>query len=95
MDLDSNCVYQYVSHGILDTHALAPLVEAITKIILKDDWVVVLNLVYQEANICANKIAKHGHALHLIVVYDVFPQFIPQDIIVDSMGACRPRIAHV
>ena len=77
LELDPSYVYHFISHGVVDTHAAAPLVAAIRNMILEGDWNEEVSLVYREANVCANKLAKHGHFLLVgMVVFDVLPQVI-------------------
>ena len=63
LELDSSCVYHFISCGVVGTHAIALLVGVVRHMISKGDWNVEVSLVYQEANVHANKLAKHGHSL--------------------------------
>ena len=77
LELDSSCVYHFISHGVVNTHAVAPLVGAIRILILEGDWNVEVSLVYCEANFCADKLVKHGHSLPVdVVVFEDLSQFI-------------------
>ena len=68
LELDSICVYHFISHGVVDTHATALLVDVVRIMISEGDWNVEVSLVFLEANFCANKLAKHDHPLCISVV---------------------------
>ena len=83
-------MYHFITLGVLDTHGRASLVDAIQKLISLIAWNVKVSLVFREANVCADKLAKHGHDLHMGTVYDSLPPFVSQEAHADSLGRRRP-----
>ena len=53
LELDSSCVFHL-------GHVYAPLLDALRKLITIEDWCVEVSLVYREANVCVDKLAKMG-----------------------------------
>ena len=61
-----------------------------------EDWCVEVSLVYREANVCADRLAKHGHSLELgVSIFDKIPSFICQEVFVGSSVVVRPRMIHL
>ena len=70
-------MYRFVSFGVLDTHACAPLVDFVRKLTSDGDWCVEVNLVYHEANVRVDKLAKYEHSLKLgVMFFDRLPSFV-------------------
>ena len=56
LKLDSSCVYHFISHGVVNTHAVALLVDAVRILISESDWNVEANLVYPKAKFLCSQI---------------------------------------
>ena len=58
LEIDSSYVMHYKSNGVPDTHIYSILVLMIRKLIVEEDWCVVMSQIYREANCWVDKLAK-------------------------------------
>ena len=86
LELDSICVYQYISQGVKETHMYAPIINAARKLMEDANNNIVIRHVYREANACADGLAKHGY----IIFFDSLPPCISLNFLANSIGHVRP-----
>ena len=96
VEVDSRCVFDFISLGVLGSHAHAPLIKALRRLMFEGNWNIEISHVYREANTCANKLAKHGHTLQLgTVVFNNVSAFISLGFFADSLGSCKCWIVNL
>ena len=88
---DSAYVHQLLSQDNSVHNAYSSLVYAINRL-RNQNWNVEIKLVYREANMCADRLAKHGHSLPLgITLFDSLPACISLEFFTDLIGQGYPR----
>ena len=69
LEVDSSCIFHYISYGVPSTHVYAPLVDTIRNMMIDEDWNVQVCQVYREANYCADRLAKQCYKLPIGVTF--------------------------
>ena len=85
-----------ISHGILQSHAYAPIVNVIRNLIEELVGNVIFRHVYREENTCADGLAKYSHSLPIaFVFFESLPPCISLEFLADLVGQVSPRTVLV
>ena len=86
VETDSRCAFQMISTRVPESHACRTLVQAIGNLWEKI-WHIEVCLIYREANMCADSLAKAGHRLNRgLTVFDRLPGCCHLAFLADLVG---------
>ena len=96
LELDSICVYHFISQGVKRSHMHASIVNAVRSFLEECDGNIENSHLYREANSCADGMAKQAHNLPLgVSFFDRLPLCISLDFLANSVRHVRPRTVNV
>ena len=94
VETNSSFAFSMVTLGMPESHICKSLLQAIRNL-YDSDWQVEFSLIYREANMCADSLAKVGHRLtREVTFFDRLPACCQLAFLVDSVGHGCPRIVN-